>query len=82
MADSGVQSKALVKSLQQLAMSGAIRAEQVEEIAAHAQELPNERWASPFLRDVREHTRVHVDEMCADPLDRPDIQNTAEEGNQ
>lgn len=67
MADSGVQSKALVKSLQQLAMSGAIRADQAEEIAVRAHETSAERWVSPLLRDVPEHTRAYVDALCPVP---------------
>lgn len=72
MADSGVQSKALVKSLQQLSMSGAIRADQAEEIAVRAHEASAERWVSPFLREVREHTRAYADALC--PAPDPDQQ--------
>lgn len=72
----------LAEFVERLAREKVIRDHQAKEIVQRACEPPDERWASPFLRDVREHTRAFVDAMCPGPLGRPTNPNTAEEGIQ
>lgn len=47
-----------------LTREGVLRAHQALEIVERQHESVDERWASPFLRDVREHTRAYVDALC------------------
>lgn len=63
-----------------LAHEGVLRVHQAVEIVDRSHESPDERWASPFLRDVREHTRAYVDALCVGPT-RIQINKPLEEAN-
>lgn len=56
--------ESLTQFVQRLAAEGVLRPHQAVEIVERSHEPSDERWASPFLRDVREHTRAYVDALC------------------
>lgn len=47
-------------ALSQLIANGIIGQEQARRLAAHATE---DRWSSPYLSSVREHTRAVIDRL-------------------
>ena len=59
--------ESLAQFVQRLAVEGVLRSHQAVEIVERSHEPSDERWGSPFLRDVREHTRAYVDALCVGP---------------
>lgn len=61
------QTTNLKQFVERLVIENVLRPHQAIEIVERRFDSSDERWASPFLRDVREHTRAYVDALCVGP---------------
>lgn len=56
---------AISRFIERLVLNNVVRPYHAIEIVQRRFESSHELWASPFLRDVREHTRAEIDALCA-----------------